>query len=146
MNELPLSKFAPFTKNEACYQQEVSNKLKEINVKCSNCIYLGEKLPSLKLRGPNYPEDFQEALENLTLYKCNILDVFDSSVSNQGLCRFFTNLEEIEEIDEPKEEEKSEDTIEDNNQEMSLDLQKLDFTSNTIIESIKNLRAKIINE
>lgn len=143
MNELPLSKFAPFTKDEACYQHEVSNKLKEINVKCSNCIYLGEALPTLKLEGPNYPEDFQEALESLTLHKCNILDIFDSSVSEQGLCRFFTNLEEV---DNPKEEEQSSDTIEDNNQEMSLDLQKLDFTSTTIIESIKNLRTKIINE
>lgn len=143
MNELPLSKFAPFTKDEACYQHEVSNKLKEINVKCSNCIYLGEELPSLKLEGPNYPEDFQEALENLTLHKCNILDIFDSSVSEQGLCRFFTNLEEV---DNPEEEKQSSDTIEDNNQEMSLDLQKLDFTSTTIIESIKNLRTKIINE
>lgn len=143
MNELPLSKFAPFTKDEACYQHEVSNKLKEINVKCSNCIYLGEKLPSLKLEGPNYPEDLQEALESLTLHKCNILDIFDSSVSEQGLCRFFTNLEEV---DNPEEEKQSSDTIEDNNQEMSLDLQKLDFTSTTIIESIKNLRTKIINE
>ena len=143
MNELPLSKFAPFTKDEACYQHEVSNKLKEINVKCSNCIYLGEELPSLKLEGPNYPEDFQEALENLTLHKCNILDIFDSSVSEQGLCRFFTNLEEV---DNAEEEKQSSDTIEDNNQEMSLDLQKLDFTSTTIIESIKNLRTKIINE
>lgn len=143
MNELPLSKFAPFTKDEACYQDEVSNKLKEINVKCGNCIYLGEKLPSLKLEGPNYPEDFQEALESLTLHKCNILDSFNSSVSEYGLCRFFTNLEEV---DNPEEEKESKDIIEDNNQEMSLDLQKLDFTSNTIIESIKNLRAKIINE
>jgi len=34
MSELPLSKFAPFTKDECHFQYEVSNKLDEIKVKC----------------------------------------------------------------------------------------------------------------
>lgn len=140
MNELPLSKFAPFTKEEAIYQHEVSNKLKDINVKCSNCIYLGKELPSLKLEGPNYPEDFQEALENLTLYKCNILDVFDSSVSNQGLCRFFSNKEEV---DTPAEEDYDPTTIEANDQELSQQLNNIDFNN---INSIAILRNSLIND
>jgi len=46
MAELPLSKFAPFTKEESYFQYEVSNKLDEIEIKCSNCIYFGEKAES----------------------------------------------------------------------------------------------------
>ncbi len=60
MNELPLSKFAPFNKQEALFQWEIHNKLKDLNVECSNCIYLGES--------------FQPDTEsNCDYYVCNIL-------------------------------------------------------------------------
>lgn len=144
MNELPLSKFAPFTKEEACYQHEVSNKLKEIEVKCSNCIYLSEKLPSIAVDDhTSFSDESSTNLKSLILYKCSLLDSLDSTVNSEGLCRFFTNLEEVR---TPHEETKSEDVIESPNQEMSVDLQKLDFSSNTIIQSIKDLRTKLINE
>lgn len=144
MNELPLSKFAPFTKEEACYQHEVSNKLKEIKVKCSNCIYLAEKLPSFQIEDePTISDELSINLKQLILYKCTLLDNFDSTVNSEGLCRFFTNLEEVE---LPDEEVRSKDIVESTNQEMSVDLQKLDFSNNTIIQSIKDLRTKLINE
>lgn len=118
MNELPISKFAPFTKEEACFQFEVSNKLKEIEVKCSNCIYVN--------------------IDNTTM-TCSLFYDFQKEVGKDSLCRFFTNQEEIEDKEEDRLENKPD-------QEMSLDLQKLDFTQSNIIESIKNLRDKFINE
>jgi hypothetical protein len=127
MNELPLSKFAPFTKTEASFQLEVSNKLKELNVKCSNCIYFENPVngdnPSL-------------------LYNCTVLTKQDPLVSMDSLCRFFTNMKEIKDNEEVLEKE---DTNIDN-QEMSTEIQKLDFHSSNINDSIKQLRENFINE
>lgn len=141
MNELPLSKFAPFTKEEAIYQHEVSNKLKDINVKCSNCIYLGNLLP-IKTK-----EDSDTLLDNnnnnnLTLYKCNILsECYEGdTVSSNGLCRFFTNKEEV---DTPAEEDYDPTTIEANDQELSQQLNNIDFNN---INSIAILRNSLIND
>lgn len=140
MNELPLSKFAPFTKEEAIYQHEVSNKLKDINVKCSNCIYLGNLLP-IKTKEDSEPATLYDN-NNLTLYKCNILSECyeDNTVSSNGLCRFFTNKEEV---DTPAEEDYDPTTIEANDQELSQQLNNIDFNN---INSIAILRNSLIND
>lgn len=140
MSELPLSKFAPFTKEECHFQYEVSNKLDEIGVKCSNCIYFGEKVerPADYDMLPMYPGKERDR------YKCNILsdNYGDGHVYQNSLCRFFTNKEEIE------------DTTDDDrmsggksDEELSIAIQKLDFTNSSgVKESIKDLREKLINE
>lgn len=136
MSELPLSKFAPFTKEECKFQYEVSNKLDEIGVKCSNCIYFGESV--IIDDNPSSPDE-----DNKQQYICNILsDTWrDNLVCEDSLCRFFTNQEDIEESQEDKSSNKKSD------EELSLALQKLDFTnSNEAKESIKILREKLINE
>lgn len=123
MYELPLSKFAPFTKEESKYQHQISNKLKELNINCINCIYLGEKV--------------NENIVNN--YKCNILSEPRNKVSENALCRFFTSKEEVEDIQA----ELSLDTDE----ELSIAIQKLDFINSVEVkQSIKNLREKLINE
>ena len=138
MSELPLSKFAPFTKEECHFQYEVSNKLDEIGVKCSNCIYFGEKVEMTD----DYAYNLHE--EQKDMYKCNILsDKYgDGLVCENSLCRFFTNKEEIE------------DTTDDDrmpsdmtDEELSVAIQKLDFTNSSgVKESIRDLREKLINE
>ena len=136
MSELPLSKFAPFTKDECRFQYEVSNKLDEIGVKCSNCIYLGE--PKEK---PEYEEYYPSPPgEDQQKYECTILsDKWgDNLVCENSLCRFFTNKEEVKDVDE---------LSDGPGEELSIAIQKLDFTnSNNIEDSIKTLREKIINE
>ena len=140
MSELPLSKFAPFTKEECHFQYEVSNKLDEIGVKCSNCIYFGEKVE----RPVDYSMLPTTLGEEKDMYKCDILsDKYrDGHVCENSLCRFFTNKEEIE------------DTTDDDrmsgsktDEELSIAIQKLDFTNSSgVKESIKDLREKLINE
>ena len=140
MSELPLSKFAPFTKEECHFQYEVFNKLEEIGVKCSNCIYFGDKVerPADYDLLPMYPGEEKE------MYKCNILsDKYgDGHVCQNSLCRFFTNKEEIEDTtdDDRMSSGKSDE-------ELSIAIQKLDFTNSSgVKESIKDLREKLINE
>lgn len=137
MNELPLSKFAPFSKEECHFQPEVSNKLKEIKVKCSNCIYFGGKLEQ------SYKEEYayiSYPFGTKELYKCNILKEYDQAVAEDSLCHFFTNLEEM---DDPDEEEKSDDVVE---MDLSQQINQLDFTNAEISTSINKLREKLINE
>ena len=139
MSELPLSKFAPFTKEECHFQYEVSNKLDEIGVKCSNCIYFGDKV--------EIPADYDMMPmapgEQKDMYECTILsDKYgDGHVCENSLCRFFTNKEEIE--DTTDDDRMSQDPDE----ELSIAIQKLDFTNSADVkESIKTLREKLINE
>jgi hypothetical protein len=134
MNELPLSKFAPFSKDDACYQHEVSNKLKEIKVECSNCIYLGEHIDQPVIEGLDLAVQPE-------MYTCNILEGYCSAVSTHGLCRFFTNIHEIEDTEETTTKEEISST-----EDMSIALQKLDFTNTDIIQSIQNLRDQFIND
>lgn len=136
MAELPLSKFAPFTKEECHFQIEVSNKLDEIGVKCSECIYFGDKAnPPDEEYYPYHPND------NRQRYHCNILSNKwgDDLVCENSLCRFFTNKEEIKEVEDKISEGESDE-------ELSIQIQKLDFTNSSITESIKKLREKLINE
>lgn len=140
MSELPLSKFAPFTKEECHFQYEVSNKLDEIGVKCSNCIYFGDKIerPADYDMLPAYPGEEKD------MYECSILsDKYgDGHVCENSLCRFFTNKEEIEDTtdDDRMPSDKSDE-------ELSIAIQKLDFTNSSgVKQSIKDLREKLINE
>lgn len=144
MTELPLSKFAPFNKQEAQFQHEVSNKLDEIGVKCSNCIYFGEKLLKPYLKEYTY----FEIKEDKEIYSCNILsDKYgDNVICENSLCRFFTNKEEIEDIEEIKDIEKNNEYEDYSKEELSIQIQKLDFNNSNIIKSINKLREKIINE
>jgi len=139
MSELPLSKFAPFTKDECHFQYEVSNKLDEIGVKCSNCIYFGDKVE----RPTDYHMMPMSLGEQKDMYECTILsDKYgDGQVCGNSLCRFFTNKEEIEDTTD-------DDRIPQNpDEELSIAIQKLDFTNSTDVkESIKILREKLINE
>jgi hypothetical protein len=137
MNELPLSKFAPFDKHEAAFQWEVSNKLKELNVNCKNCIYAKtfKKQNGLELSDPTP----KEIVDN-HLFNCSILYNTDNLVDEHSLCKFFTNIEEIEDDTEEKKVENTPD------QEMSLAIQKLDFANSDIYTKIKDLRNTIINE
>lgn len=140
MHELPLSKFAPFTKEEAQFQYEVSNKLDDIGVKCSNCIYFGEPIELLE---EDYNYSIIETNNNKQKYSCNILsDKWgESYVCENSLCRFFTNKEEI--IDS----EDDELSTDKPDEELSIAIQKLDFTnSKGVKQSIKDLREKLINE
>lgn len=140
MSELPLSKFAPFTKEECHFQYEVSNKLDEIGVKCSNCIYFGEKVE----RPADYDMLPVTPGEEKDMYKCNILsDKYgDGHVCENSLCRFFTNKEEIEDTTDDDRMSSGEA-----DEELSVAIQKLDFTNSSgVRESIKDLREKLINE
>lgn len=140
MAELPLSKFAPFTKEECHFQYEVSNKLDEIGVKCSNCIYFGDKVE----RPADYEYMPMAPGEQKDMYKCTILsDKYgDGHVCENSLCRFFTNKEEIEDTTDDDRIESSEEADE----ELSIQIQKLDFTNSNISDSINKLREKLINE
>lgn len=133
MNELPLSKFAPFDKHEALFQWEVHNKLKELNVNCNNCIYLGENV-DLNHEDPN------NIKLNNKYYSCNILSKEDNLVQNYSFCKFFTAIEEIEDTNT------KEDSKESSTEEMSVAIQKLDFTNSNISNIITDLKNKIINE
>jgi len=139
MAELPLSKFAPFNKEECKFQYEVSNKLDEIGVKCSNCIYFGKELPKevdeYALRHP---------MEDKTMYSCSILTDYDNGVCDTSLCRFFTNQEEIEDVKEDNSE--LEDSNDSSDEELSIQIQKLDFTNSDISKTINKLRERLINE
>lgn len=135
MSELPLSKFAPFNKEECKFQYEVSNKLDEIGVKCSNCIYFGNELPKDK-DYPIHPMEMEKQL-----YDCSLLTNYDNGVCENSLCRFFTNKDEIEDTEDEMLPQGESD------EELSTALQKLDFTNNSgVKKSIKTLREKLINE
>jgi hypothetical protein len=138
MNELPISKFAPFDKCQATFQWEVSNKLKELNVNCKNCIYAKptEKKDSAVLLEANT----EDTITN-NFYNCSLLYATDNLVDEYSLCRFFTNIEEIEDTTEEIEE-----GTKNPDQEMSLAIQKLDFSNSEIYNKIKDLRDHIINE
>lgn len=128
MKELPLSKFAPFEKSEALFQWDAQNKLKDLNINCSNCIYFEQEITK--------PDKFN---------RCSILSCTDNMIKDTSFCKFFTNKEEINEVEEIEEIETKEIPIKPN-QEMSTELQKLDFSSSTIKDSIKKLRENFINE
>lgn len=137
MTELPLSKFAPFAKHEAKFEYEVSNKLKEIGVECSHCIYYGDKADP-QSHYSSYDGDM--LIENPgELYTCTILNKSDNYVKSHSLCRFFTPVETIVE-ESPAEEEAKED------EELSVAIQKLDFSNSDIKDSITQLRESLINE
>ena len=129
MAELPLSKFAPFDKYECRYQERVSNKHVEIGVHCNNCIYRQEEVPKEKVAFYSYMEPYQ--LEGRFFY-CSILTERDNIISENALCRFFTSNEEIE--------------LKSEEEELSIQIQKLDFSNSDISESINNLREKLIND
>ena len=138
MTELPLSKFAPFAKHEAEFKYEVSNKLKEIGVECSHCIYYGDKANSVPVEYRSYDGDM--LIENPgELYTCTILNKSDNYVKEHSLCRFFTPIETVVE-EAPVEEEAKED------EELSVAIQKLDFSNSDIKDSIIQLRESLINE
>ena len=129
MAELPLSKFAPFTKEECRYQEEVSNHLKEIGVHCANCIYLGERAePDETMYMPDH--------KGHKHYRCTILEKGQDIVCEHALCRFFTNKEEVEDPTESSEPD----------EELSIQIQKLDFTNSGISESINKLRERLTND
>jgi len=76
------------------------------------------------------------------MYKCSILsiDYGDGFVCENSLCRFFTNKEEVKDAEDDR-------LIEEPDEELSIAIQKLDFTNSTDVkESIKTLREKLINE
>lgn len=141
MAELPLSKFAPFTKEECHFQPEVSNKLDEIGVKCSNCIYVGEPI---KVSEDDY---FSFSLPDRQKHKCNIQSDRrgDNIVAENSMCRFFTDKEEIEDTTDD-ERMPSDFGPADTSEELSTQMQKLDFTNSDISNSINQLREKLINE
>ena len=139
MSELPLSKFAPFTKYECHFKKEVSNKLKEIGVQCSNCIYYNEdkrKVVGDTIGGMGYEYDFPVGT---VLYHCNILSSDDCFVAPESLCRFFTPVEDVKEVSPNTEEEEPDE-------ELSSTIQKLDFNNSEIESNIINLRNDLINE
>lgn len=90
MAELPLSKFAPFTKEEARYQYEVANKLREVNVRCQGCMYLGEKVD----RESTLQSDIYLYYDEEELYDCTILSELNDLVALNSFCRFFTPKED----------------------------------------------------
>ena len=139
MAELPLSKFAPFCKYEAHFQVEAMNKLKELNIQCKGCIYFEESKKKVNMRPPatadglvaasDYHYDFKDGQE---LYHCHILKEEDSYVAEDSFCRFFTPPEDVQE-EEPDE-------------ELSIAIQKLDFTNSNVVDNINKLRDSILNE
>lgn len=133
MAELPLSKFAPFTKEESRFQAEVSNKLKDLNVKCANCIYVTDTENTIN-DSELYYHPFKKGDE---IKSCSLLHDIDNQVGSCSLCRFFTPEEEVIESS-------SEDSSEE--EELSIIIQKLDFSNSHVKESIDNLRNKLINE
>ena len=147
MAELPLSKFAPFCKYEAHYKTEVSNKLKDLNIKCSGCIYY-DKDNSKTVPGPHVLSDPREpvAMDEYSyeyqpgteLYHCHILKKRESYVAPDAICRFFTPIEEVVEKSPNQEEEEADE-------ELSLAIQKLDFTNSNITDSINQLRETLTN-
>ena len=132
MAELPLSKFAPFTKDECRFQYEISNKLSEIGVKCSNCIYFGSPV----FISHNYDPLIND---NKQKYECNILSYKweDNLVCEDSLCRFFTNKEEVKDVEDDRVEPE---------EELSSTIQKLDFTNSNIQNDIIDLRNNLLNE
>lgn len=104
-------------------------------------IYIGSLLPTKTkedLNSSHWPSNEN----NLILYKCNILSNYyeDDTVNSEGLCRFFTNKEEVS---KPAEEDYDSKTIESNNQELSQQLNNIDLNN---INSIAILRDSLINE
>lgn len=136
MNELPLSKFAPFTKDESKYESYVTNKLNEIGINCSNCIYLGKEQNST----------FEDQKIH---YNCTIMveDGYNNAVCLNGYCKFFTNKEPIEDKEEDRIElnEKQEEYSSKGESSFIEIIEKLDFTNSNISSDIINLRKSLLN-
>lgn len=143
MAELPLSKFAPFSKYECHFKPEVANKLKDINVQCAGCIYyndnkrkvVGDTSSTLGELRSDYEYEFAVGQ---VLYKCDILKQGEEYVAPSSLCRFFTPVEDVI--------EPSPDSQEESDEELSTTIQKLDFTNSEIKDNIVNLRNNLLNE
>lgn len=123
MNELPLSKFAPFTKLEASFQWDAQNKLNDLNINCNNCIYFQNQEEN-KLEG---------------FFECGILSCEDKLIKENSFCKFFTAKSDIEKNNKTKD-------LNPPDQEMSTAIQKLDFSNSNVYNIIKELRESFINE